>query len=331
MAVEQRIGRIHRYGQTETAQVYNLVAEDTIEEKVYEILERKLLEIASTIGKIDNQTGEVTEDFRAEVLGYLSSTVNYNDLYKEALIKKDYNRTEAEIEDAIRRAKEASDALRELTQDLTTFNLEHYTKLKGKYSLEVLRTYTQKAIISLGGSFIPSGEIINVSVPPILMNYSNVSAKYNNVTFSRNVATKQKGVELFGLGHPLIDAIVRYYQQDSVDGNVLTIRTGQHECVSLRYLFEIKFSDGSNRTIYKNIQMQEAQAISDIDLLSMRIDESVSNSSEQLSMERIDTLIENSKASIRAEYDDIVNIRERCIGIYNMEPVTKKSQHKVDS
>ena len=47
-------------------------------------------------------------------------------------------------------------------------------------------------------------------------------------------------------------------------------------------------------------------------------------------MERIDTLIENSKASIRAEYDDIVNIRERCIGIYNMEPVTKKSQHKVE-
>ena len=44
MAVEQRIGRIHRYGQTETVQVYNLVAEETIEEKVYAILEKKLLE-----------------------------------------------------------------------------------------------------------------------------------------------------------------------------------------------------------------------------------------------------------------------------------------------
>lgn len=52
MAVEQRIGRIHRYGQTDTAQVYNLVAEGTIEENVYSILEQKLFEIAKTIGRI---------------------------------------------------------------------------------------------------------------------------------------------------------------------------------------------------------------------------------------------------------------------------------------
>ena len=35
MAVEQRIGRIHRYGQQETVQVYNLLAEDTVEERIY--------------------------------------------------------------------------------------------------------------------------------------------------------------------------------------------------------------------------------------------------------------------------------------------------------
>ena len=76
MAVEQRIGRIHRYGQQETAQVYNLVAEGTIEEQVYSILEQKLLEIAATIGKVDKITGEVTEDFRSEVLGFMGTALN---------------------------------------------------------------------------------------------------------------------------------------------------------------------------------------------------------------------------------------------------------------
>jgi SNF2 family DNA or RNA helicase len=47
MAVEQRIGRIHRYGQQDTVQVYNLVAEDTVEQKIYDLLDEKLLEIAS--------------------------------------------------------------------------------------------------------------------------------------------------------------------------------------------------------------------------------------------------------------------------------------------
>lgn len=83
MAVEQRIGRIHRYGQMETVQAYSLVAEGTIEENVYTILEQKLLEIAKTIGKVDNLTGEVTEDFRTEILGFLGSSLNYNEIYKE--------------------------------------------------------------------------------------------------------------------------------------------------------------------------------------------------------------------------------------------------------
>src|SRR5271157_3082569 len=56
MAVEQRIGRIHRYGQMDTAQIYNLVAEGTIEERVYALLEQKLREIAGTIGRMDVAT-----------------------------------------------------------------------------------------------------------------------------------------------------------------------------------------------------------------------------------------------------------------------------------
>ncbi len=145
-------------------------------------VEQKLLEIAKTIGKVDNLTGEVTEDFRSEVLGYLGSSLNYNELYKEALLNRDYDRTEQEIIEAIKQAKEASNALRQLTQDLTAFNLENYIKLKGKYTLDDLRVFCEKAIISLGGSFIPSGEIISIVVPPVVKKYPGDSSMYENAT-----------------------------------------------------------------------------------------------------------------------------------------------------
>lgn len=315
MAVEQRIGRIHRYGQMETAQVYTLVAEDTIEEKVYDILERKLWEIANTIGKIDQQTGQVTEDFRSEVLGYLSSAVNYNDLYREALVNRDYNRTEQEIEDALKRAKTASDALRELTQDLTTFNMQNYVKLKGKYSLDDLHLFTQKAIISLGSSFIPSGEAIKIVTPQVLLSYPNVSARYDNVTFSRKTATRKKGFELLGLGHPLIDALISYYKSDRIDGEVLILSDSGEPFLSVRYIFEIDFTDATKRVVYKDIPLEGRSLCSDLDLLRNNGQQSKLDSRFHISKERIESLIENIKASFRAEYDDILNIRSKCVGI----------------
>ncbi|MFW9605287.1 MAG: DEAD/DEAH box helicase, partial [Pseudomonas sp.] len=84
MDVEQRIGRIHRYGQNHTAQVYNLVLSDTIEGRIFLMLDEKLTEIAKTVGKVDEQ-GNVAEDLRAQILGQLSERLNYDRLYQDAL------------------------------------------------------------------------------------------------------------------------------------------------------------------------------------------------------------------------------------------------------
>jgi SNF2 family DNA or RNA helicase len=59
MDMEQRIGRIHRYGQRDTAQVYNIVSADTIEGQIFLLLEQKLLAIAQALGKVD-EYGQVT-------------------------------------------------------------------------------------------------------------------------------------------------------------------------------------------------------------------------------------------------------------------------------
>ena len=125
MDIEQRIGRIHRYGQQHTAQVYNLVLSDTIEGRIFWLLNDKLTEIAKALGKVDEH-GEVAEDLRTQILGQLSERLNYESLYSQALSDPELKRTRLELEAALSNASEARHVVFELFQDLDRFSLEDY-------------------------------------------------------------------------------------------------------------------------------------------------------------------------------------------------------------
>ena len=310
MAVEQRIGRIHRYGQTETVQVYHLVAEGTIEEKVYTILEQKLFEIAMTIGKVNPVTGDVSEDFRSEILGFLGSSTNYTSLYREALLHRDYQRTEQEIAEAIKVAKDASESLRQLTQDLSSFNLEYYRELEGRFTLEDLKRFTEKAILRLGGSFIPSGEIIQITVPPALRKFPEVASRYENVTFSRKTATRKRNVDLLGIGHPLIDALLDFYKSESVSGELLNVKCdGVAPNLTARYLFITEFEDGTRRELYQSFVVDGQEPPNDLDFLFKEGFKESESLEPVFFIDKLKMFPQNQEAKIRSNYDGVTNIR----------------------
>jgi superfamily II DNA/RNA helicase len=125
MDLEQRIGRIHRYGQNHTAQVFNLVLSDTIEGRIFLLLDDKLREIARTLGKVDEH-GNVAEDLRSQILGQLSERLNYEKLYHEALSDPQLRRTQLELDIALKNAEEAREVVFDLFQDLQGFSLDDY-------------------------------------------------------------------------------------------------------------------------------------------------------------------------------------------------------------
>jgi SNF2 family DNA or RNA helicase len=65
MAIEQRIGRIHRIGQERDVFVYNLVAKDTIEYYILDLLDRKINMFELVVGEVDAILGDIEneEDF----------------------------------------------------------------------------------------------------------------------------------------------------------------------------------------------------------------------------------------------------------------------------
>ncbi len=329
MAVEQRIGRIHRYGQFDTSQIYNLVAEDTVEEKIYGLLERKLVEIAKTIGKVDEVTGDVLEDFRSEILGFLGSSPNYQELYKKALIDRDYKRTEKELSEALEKARQASEALRSLAQGLEAFNLQHYRDLQGKFSMEDLQKFVEAGILALDGAFLPEGEGFRIETPKVLRDFPGVLSKYPSTTFDRNLAMRRRGMELLGLGHPLVDALIRYFQSHAWKGEVSDLRASDEkaEALTVRYLITAQMENGHSKQFYESflIDLQESfcklsEERLDLDLLD-RIVRKNPSMGKLLAFDKqsIKQIAENSlrdyQANLRARMDGILSLKSELVGV----------------
>src|ERR1019366_8994527 len=77
MVLQQRIGRVYRYGQQQPVVVFNLKVDSTsdafADQRIYEYLERKIDEITKKLQQV--QDGD-PEDLRSEVLGQVAAQIS---------------------------------------------------------------------------------------------------------------------------------------------------------------------------------------------------------------------------------------------------------------
>lgn len=66
MQIEQRLGRLHRVGQTRNVVLTNLVARDTIEQRILHVLEAKINLFELVVGELDMILGRIDDDFDFE-------------------------------------------------------------------------------------------------------------------------------------------------------------------------------------------------------------------------------------------------------------------------
>jgi len=205
MDIEQRIGRIHRYGQHHTAQVYNLVLSDTIEGKIFLLLQDKLKEIAKALGKVDEH-GEVAEDLRTQILGQLSERLNYESLYSQAISDPELKRTKLELEAALSNADEARNVVFELFQDLDRFSLEDYRPFSDtSQDMGALVHFLRTALEEDGKRLVDGG-------PNILTIVNDKDEPLAQLTTSREISLAQEKMELLGLDHPLLASFMEQYR-----------------------------------------------------------------------------------------------------------------------
>lgn len=83
MAIEQRIGRIHRVGQERDVHIFNLEAKDTIEAYILELLDRKINMFELVVGEVDMILGDLNEEeqgFDDLIMNIWTNSENENEL-----------------------------------------------------------------------------------------------------------------------------------------------------------------------------------------------------------------------------------------------------------
>ena len=249
MDVEQRIGRIHRYGQKHTAQVYNLVLSDTIEGRVYLLLDDKLREIGKALGKVD-EDGNIAEDFRGQILGQLSERLNYDSLYQQALTDPELKRTKVELEAAVSNASEARKVVFELFQDLEGFNLNDYKPFSDvSPAMERLVRFLSAALIEDGRKITKKNEAT----------YEVTELKQaDKITFTtdRKQARESDGLDLIGIDHPLVKAALdKWSRTDPGEIGVAVEVSVKESGVLTTWLVDFHGASGESRSLLKCIGM----------------------------------------------------------------------------
>ena len=248
MDVEQRIGRIHRYGQHHTAQVYNLVLSDTIEGRIFLLLEDKLNEIAKAVGKVDAH-GEVAEDLRAQILGQLSERLNYDQLYRQALSDPELKRTQVELEAALSNAREAREVVFDLFQDLEGFSLDDYKPLSDVTSMMGrLHRFFSAAVVDRGWTLRQlddgSSELQGADIGCV------------RLTMDRELANANEAMALLGLDHPLVQAeLGRWQALEPEQAGCAVIADVEAISILTIWRVEVISTGGQRKTVVQPIAM----------------------------------------------------------------------------
>ncbi len=224
--LEQRMGRIHRYGQTREVTIFNLVAADTREGRVLNRLFVKLDEIRNALGS-DKVFDVIDELFPGRNLAQLLTEAAANARTLEDILHEIEIRVDEDYLRTVRANLGESLASRYI--DYTRIREMNARAREHRLIPEYTQAFFQKAWERLDGRMRPrrdvrrKGYFIVEKVPyPVRAiaerdefkrRFGYLQRRYPLITFDKDLAMQESRAEFVSFGHPLFEAVLQWAEQ----------------------------------------------------------------------------------------------------------------------
>ena len=199
MRIEQRIGRLDRIGQKQPVLIYNLFCEGTVEERVIEVLERRIGLFEESVGSLDPILGDVERDIERLALADVAS------------LDKEFQRFEHTLDRRVREAREKERTLADFVLDRASLRHDTADELLNQSLLARwpdLESFAARCLLYYGGTLkehYEGGEVASLS--PRLMARMRQRQSTIHGTFDPEIARDREDLPFFAFGHWLVDSL----------------------------------------------------------------------------------------------------------------------------
>lgn len=256
--LEQRMGRIHRYGQTREVFIFNLVAEDTREGRVMKALFDKITEIKEALGsdKVFDVLGDLIQGrgLAQLMVDAAAGARGMEEILKDIEIKVDreyIQRVRDNLGESLAtryidytRIKERADQAREyrlIPEYTEAFFKRAFEVLEGKWTPKAMKEFPQGSFLSIDSIPFPLKQIADEET--FRREHIVLQKRFPLATFDKEAAMRVSQAEFISFGHPLFEALLIWVERTLVNtlsqGAVFTDPDGKMDGTLLFYQGEI--------------------------------------------------------------------------------------------
>lgn len=202
MRLHQRVGRLSRYGQKRLVSVYILRNPETVEARIWDLLNEKLERIQIALSSVM----EEQEDISQLVIGITGSSV-FNELFSGAQgLSSERLGAWFDQATATLGGRDIVETVRELLGNVSRFDFQQVGKDLPKVDLPDLEKFFTQAISRHGRRVFRRDDGLEIKTPDEWKARSYaVRDKYDGLVFDRNLRGTNAASRVLGVGHILFD------------------------------------------------------------------------------------------------------------------------------